>query len=207
MVLHFIFSHLHSIALIFQIMFAGIIALRYYRGSWLKNISFQKIALIIVGFNIAYGAFVTWGQYHVWATSVDWAKLLVEMPLSPEAPLPSYLEWTRTFFQNSFGYFLYYVLGRVWLPICISFAVSGLLYAFFRFWKSRRGGFIEQGPELLLGVMLVSGWPGVLICVSAGFIVSVAVSTFFHLKDGRTTTIEPIFIFMSLVFLFLSLIF
>ena len=207
MTLYFIFNHLNAIVLAIRVVFLCVVAIAFYRPVWavrtLGNISFSKLALIAIGLNLFYGLFVTWGQYYVWATSGDFTRTLLSLPLSKEAPLPFLLEWTRTFFEHHLGYFSYYVLGRTWLNILILFLISGALYFIFRVWKFYRAGFLEQGPEILLVLMLISGFPGVLVLIPLGFIFSILLFIFSYFKGDKIVNIEPVFIlaaFFALLF-------
>ena len=199
MILNFIFSNLNIIILSIWIVFLILVAIRYFKPGWVRNISYLNIFFIAIGIHIFYGLFVTWGQYRVWQNGSEMAKMLVRLPLPSQAPLPSLLEWVRPLFENSFGYFLYYILGRVWFNIFISFLVSGILYLIFKIWNHYRGGFIEQGPFLLLILMLISGFPGVLVSVSLGFILSLLFFVVSYIRGDKVIKIEPIFIFSTLL--------
>lgn len=201
--LNFVFSNLNAIVLGVWIVFLIIVAIRFFRPAWVKNISFFKLILIALGLNILYGLFVTWGQYYVWANGNEVTKALINSPLPKEAPLFSYL---RPLFENHFGYFLYYILGRIWLNILISFLISCVLYFLFRIWKFYRGGFLEQGPEILLILMLIVGFPGVLFLIPIGFIFSILLFGFYYSKTlfkraspraVLNLVIEPAFIFAT----------
>lgn len=204
MILNFIFSHLNAIVLGIWVAFLVIVAIRFFRPNWMKNISFLKLVFIALGLNILYGLFVSWGQYHVWATSSDFSRVFVNSPLSLNAPFPSYLEWIRPLFAHSYGFFLYYILGRVWMNIFFLFLVSGALYFLFRIWNFYRGGFMEKGPEFLLVLMLISGLPGVLVSISVGFIFAIFMFVFAYFKGNKVVHIEPAFIFATLFALLFS---
>jgi hypothetical protein len=197
--LNFIFSHLNAIILIIWIIFLFFIAIRFFKPAWVKDISFLKLALIAFAINIFYGLFITWGQYHVWAVSKDMTHALINLPLPGNVPFPPYLEWIRPLFENHLGYFLYYVLGRVWFNVFISFIISGVLYLIFKAWDFYRGGFLDQGPELLLALMLVPGWPEILIFIPLGFFLSILVSCFSHFRGNKVVNIELSFIFAALL--------
>jgi hypothetical protein len=197
MILNFIFSNLDAIVMYIWIIFLAIVACRYFQPLWVnstnkyllkiinvvKNISFSKLVIIALGLNIFYGLFVTWGQYYTWSTISDMTRFFLTTPLSAQVPFPSYLEWIRPIFENNHGYFMFYVWGRVWMNIFILFSFSGVLYLIFRTWKSYRGGFLDYGPELMLILMLISGWMGVIVSLSVGFIFAVLMFVFYYLKD------------------------
>jgi hypothetical protein len=208
MKLNFIFSNLNAIVLGIWVLFLIVVAVRFFRPTWVKNISFPRLILIAVGMNIFYGLFVTWGQYHVWATASDFTRVFINSPLSPKVPFPVYLNWFRPLFAHHFGYFLFYILGRVWLNILFLFLVSGALYSLFRVWNFYRGGFLEQGPELLLILMLISGMPGLFVSIFLGFIFSIFLFGFSYFKGNKIVNIEPAFIFATLfALLFTNIIF
>lgn len=195
----FIFSNLNAIILGVWILFLLIIAVRVFKPSWTKNISYSKLFFIALGLIIFYGLFVTWGQYYVWLKSGEMTRMLLNLSLPEQVPFPKYLEWARIFFSGSHGYFLFYVFGRIWLNILISFVVSGALYFIFKIWNYYKGSFSENGPELLLTLMLISGFPGILVTIFLGFVFSVIVFLIYFMKGIREVKIEKYFIFSTLI--------
>jgi len=221
MILNFIFVHLNAFILVFWIIFSFIIAFRFFSPLWVKsnnhfiskiiervrNISYKKLIFITIGINILLGIFLTWGQYHVWATATNYTKMFVKLPLPSAVPIVSYLEWTRhLFFENHLGYFLYYAWGHFWLNIFISFILSSALYFIFKFWESKRGSFDEHGPELFLILSLISGWPGILAFISLGFIFVILFSAYSNFRGVKIVKIEPAFMLLALL-LYLLLVF
>ena len=203
-ILYFTLFHFNAILLAVWIIFLIIVALRFFRPQWVRNISFWKLSLIAIGINIFYGLFVTWGQYYVWAHGSEFTQSLLNSPLPPQVPI---WEWARPFFSHSLGYFAFYVLGRTWLNVLISFIISGVLYSLFKIWSNYRGNFIAQGPELLLVLMLISGYPGILILIPVGFILAILFFGFSYLEGKRGNiilNIEPAFIFATLIVLLFS---
>lgn len=195
--LNFVFSNLNAIVLGIWIIFLIILAIRFFRPAWVKNISFLKLVFIAIGLNIFYGLFVSWGQYYVWSHGNFITKDLLTLPLPKTTPL--LMEWIRPLYEHHWGYFLHYVIGRVWTNILVSFLISGAFYLLFKFWNFYRGGFLEQGPELLLALMLVSGFPDVMVLVPLGFIFTILLFTFYYFKKGhKIVDIEPAFIFATL---------
>jgi len=198
---NFIFSNLNVIVLVIWLLFLALVAIRYFRPAWpVRALSSHWLIAIAIGLHLFYGLFVSWGQYYVWATSGDFTRIFINSPLPAEVPFWS---WARPIFSNHLGYFLHYVLGRFWLNIFVLFLFSISLYFLFKIWRFYRGGFLAEGPELLLILMLISGWPGVLVSVSLGFILSIISLGFFYFKGKRVVNIEPIFIFAT----FFSLLF
>ncbi len=215
--MHFILFNLNIIVLVIWVAFLAFIAFRFFCGAWassqnkflskvslwVKDISFKKLIVITFGLNIFYGLFVSWGQYYVWAnSSSDFLRALVNLPLPKETPM-QYFEWIRPLFENHLGYFLYYSFGRFWLYILISFLISGALYYLFKLWESHYGNFTENGPELLLVLMLISGWPSILILIPLGFIFSILLSAVSYAMGKKVIKIEPAFIiatFITLIF-------
>jgi hypothetical protein len=199
MILNFILSHLNLIILITWIIFLIIVGIRYFKPSWVKNISYRKLFFGTIGIHVFYGLFISWGQYYVWANGSEMTKMLVNLPISAETPFPKILWWARSLFENNLGYFLYYIWGRFWLNIFISFLTSGLIFLIFKTWKHYRGGFQEGGPLFLLILMLISGFPGILVNVSLGFIFAVILFFVNYLKKRTVLNIEPVFIFSTLI--------
>lgn len=214
--MYFLISNLDVIIFFIWILVLFFVALRFFisKGVFLRkeyfskinkcieNISFKKLIFVTIVINIFYGILVTWAQYYTWAnSSIDYVKTLVNLPLSKETPFPYLLEWVRPLFEKDFGYFLYYVFGRFWFYILISFLISGILYYIFKIWKSNHGSFSENGPELLLILMLIVGWPGIFIFIPLGFLLSVILSIIYNIRGKKTTEIEPAFILAGIIVL------
>ncbi len=185
MILNYIFLHLNAIILITWLALLLIVFIRFTKGSWVKNISYKKLVIITFCLNIFYAVFITWGQYYVWATGNIVSKTFVNSPLPKEVPFPYFLEWVRPLFENYLGYFMYYVLGRFWLYIFLLFIISVALYFLLKLWGKYRGGFTEDGPLLILILMLISGWPGVLLFVPLGFIFSILYLLFSYILGKK----------------------
>lgn len=199
MLIFFILSNLNIIFLLIWVIFWVLVVFKYFKPHWINNISYFNLFLVSVGIHIFFGVLVTWGQYYVWANGSELTKLLLTLPVSPETPFPRLFLFIRPFFENSLGYFLYYVFGRVWLNIFLSFLISGALYLVFRVWNYYRVGFLKEGPLLLLILMLISGFPGVIVSVALGFTLSVLFFGVFYLRGIKTLTVEPIFIFSTIL--------
>ncbi len=209
MLFNFIFSGLNIIMLVVWVVLFIIVVLRFLRPEWacpikffsekiwrMKNILFPMLIAIAIGLHFFYGAFVTWGQYHVWATGGEYTKIFISAPLSKEVPLGIF-EGLRPAFEQPFGYFSYYVFGRIWLDIIILFALAGFFYSILKIWSLYRGGFLPHGPEILLVLMLISGYPGILILVPLGFAIAFAsfgISHFRRTSHIRQIYLEPAFI-------------
>lgn len=205
MILNFIFAKTPIIFLSIWFLFLVIVAIRYFRPNWVKNISYNKLIVIAIAINIFYSLFVSWGTYYVWSHGNEMMKFVLHSPITDAVPFASYLEWTKPLFSHNFGYFLYYIWGRFWFYTLISFVISGSLYVLFKIWESKRGGFSLDGPKLLLILMLISGWPGVLVSIALGFIFAVLLFGFYYLKmfikkiPVLNIVIEPAFIFSTLI--------
>jgi hypothetical protein len=187
MILNFIFSNINIIILGIWLVFFVLVAIRFFYPVWVRNVSFLKLAGIAVGLNIFYSLFFTWAQYYVWKIT-DLTKTYIKLP-----------------------YFLHYVFIHFWLNVFILFLISGGLYLIFKIWKFYRGNFKDQGPELLLVLMLISGFPGILVLVPLGFILSIFLFVVLYAKTvvkrnssvAITLNIEPSFIiatFLTLLF-------
>ncbi len=216
MSLNFIFSNLNIIVLVVWVVFFAVVVLRFMRPvvasngltrhnpAGLKNISYSMLVGIAIGLHIFYGAFVTWGQYHVWATSSEFTQTFVTSPLPNEVPL-GILEGLRGAFDQPLGYFTYYVFGRIWLDIIILFALSGFFYSILKIWSFYRGGFLPHGTEILLVLMLISGYPGILILVPLGFVLAFAsfgIARFRRTSGVKQIYLEPSFIIATPIAIF-----
>ena len=167
-ILEFIFSNLNAIILVIWFLFLIIVAIRFFRPNWVKNISYFKLFYITLGVHVLYSLFLTWAQYYVWSIT----------------------DPSGTF--NKLSYFLGYAFIHFWLSLVLLSLISGILYFLFRLWLHYRGGFTDEGPMLLLVLMLISGWPGVLVSVTLGFIFAVLFFIFSYIKNIRNKDTLPI---------------
>lgn len=173
MSLNFIFTHLNAIMLSVWLVFFVFTVLRFVRPQWIKNVSYDWFVFATIALHLLYAVFVTWGQYYVWSMGSDFTRALLSSPLASAAPLPSIFEWTRGYFERPLGYFAYYAIGRFFLKIITLFAVSGFFYLLFSVWNKYRSVLAPQGQKLLLILMLIAGWPGVLVLIPLGFFLSI----------------------------------
>ena len=198
MIINFIFSHLNAITLGIWAIFFVVVLVRFIRPHWVKNISYVYLILIAIALHLFYAVFVTWGQYHLWSISSDFTRMLLAAPLPLEVPLPWMLEYVRSYFEGPLGYFTYYAFGHFFFNILVLFLVTGFFYAIFKFWDLRKNSFQTKEPELLCVLMLISGWPGVVVLVPLGFVFAIiysAGSLVFFKKDQ--TSLLPAFLFAT----------
>lgn len=200
MILNFIFSNLNIVALVAWVIFLGIILIRYIRPHWVKNISYAWLILGAITLHLFYAVFVTWGQYHLWSVSSDFTRMLLSAPLPPEAPLPWMLEFIRSYFEGSLGYFVYYAFGHFFFGILILFLITGIFYAIFKFLSLRKNTFKAEEPEFLCLLMLVSGWPGVIVLLPLGFALAIiySVGSIVFFKEEQTSPL-PAFLFATFI--------
>lgn len=194
MLLNFIFAHLDAFALGMWVIFFCVVLIRFLRPFWVKNISYKWLILGAVALHIFYAIFVTWGQYYVWAIGSDFTRALLASPLSTEAPLPNIFEWARAYLDGSLGYFTYYAFGRFFFKIILLFGVAGLFYAVFKLWNNYRKSLGEHGPELILILLLIAGWPGVFILIPLGLSIAALSFGVLYGTAGRRVHIEPSFL-------------
>lgn len=208
MSLIFIFNNINNIFLVVWSLLIIILAIRFIRPSLVKNISYTWLVVIAIALHLSYGAFITWGQYYVWANGNTFTQSLISAPLPPEAPLPAILEWSRSYFEQPLGYFSYYIFGRVWLNIIMLFVISGLLYSVLKLWSNYKGGFLPNGPEIILAMFLISGYPGILVLIPLGFILAIVWFIFTMIKNRnlgqQPMYIEPAFLIATPAVLFFS---
>ena len=199
MIFNFILSYLNVIVLALWILFLLVVAIRYFHPKWVKNISYTNLIIIAFGLNIFYGLFLTFSQYYVWSIASDFTRSLLNSPLSDTIPFSNLLGWVHSFLLNSnHGYFYFYAWGRFWINILILFILSGGLYSIFRLFKYYRGGFGHSGPELLFLLMLISGYPGILVFIPLGFIFAILLVIYSIIRKHKDSIIEPAFIISAL---------
>jgi hypothetical protein len=174
--------------------FLVIVTIRFFRPEWMANISFAKLAIFAIGIHLLYGLFVTWGQHHVWAYGTDVTKALLSLPLPKQVPI---YEWIRPLFTRNGGYFAFYAWSHYWLDITLTLVLSGVLWQIFKVWASRRGNFLDDGPDLLLVLMLVAGsisFRGIILLLALGFAAALLSFGYAYYKKERVVLIEPAFI-------------
>lgn len=199
MILNFIFSNLNAIILITWIIFLFFICIRFFKPEWVKSISYKKIILISISIHIFYALFISWGQYYVWLNGGEFTRSLLSMPLSTDVPFSPVFEWLRPIFAGDLGYFFYYILGRFWINAFLTLIISFVLYGFFILWDHYRGSFVDNGTKIVLILMIISGWPGVLINVVLGFFLSLILMIIYTIKGKNNLKIEPLFIVSTLL--------
>lgn len=192
--LNFIILHLNVISLIVWTVLFVVVLIKYIKPLWLGKISILMLLGVVIFLHILYAGFVTWAQYHVWSVTDEQTRFFLIQPLSNLAPLPPYMEWTRHYFEQPMGYFVFYVLGRVWLAMGFLFLVTGLFYGFLRFIQRYRDGFGVHGPELIATLLLIAGWPNVLLVILLGFIFAAIISYVSVLKNIERTRMENAFL-------------
>lgn len=178
--------------------FFCVVLVRFLRPLWVKNVSYRWLILGAVVLHIFYTVFVTWGQYHIWVTASEFTRALLALPLPGEAPLPTILEWVRPYFSHSLGYFAYYAFGRFFFSVIMLFVVTGIFYAIFKFLYVRRNNDEEQLPELLCVLMLIVGWPGIVVFIPLGFIIAIlfSLSALIFFKKNQIS-LAPAFLFAT----------
>lgn len=196
MILSFIFAHMNIFMFGIWAVFFGVVLVRFIRPLWLNNISYWWLIAGGIALHIFYAIFIAWGQYHIWAVSSDFTRVLLALPLPREAPLPALFEWMRPYFNHSLGYFAYYVFGRFFLNIIILFAVTGIFYCIFRLWYHRRGDVRSNDPEVLCALLLMVGWPGIFAFIPLGFVVAIffSVGMLIFIKKNRISLIPAFFV-------------
>lgn len=175
--MNFVFANFNMIALAIWLIFFCVVAVRILRPTWVKNISYGWLVITAVNIHLLYGIVATWGQYRAWATGSDISKALFSAPLSPEVPFPAYLEWTRSLFEHTHGYFAFYSLEHFFLGTIALLIVTGLFYLFLSARARYRSFNFREGDIMLIVLaMLISGWPGVIALLPIGLVFAVFLS-------------------------------
>ena len=187
---------LWSVFLVFTILF-------YLRPFWFKRISYTRLIIVAFLLQVFFGAGITWGQYYVWSHN-EFTKTLLLLPLPNEVSLPSVLTWAQHYFYQPFGYFLYYSLWHFWLSIVLVCVSALIFYLFLKVWQFYRGGFLPNGPEIIVLLMLLVGWPGTLVLIPLGFVFSLATALFHYWKGQGHIYIETSFIMAAPIALWFS---
>lgn len=176
MFFNFIFANLNIIEVSVWVIFFFVVAVRYLRPLWARNVSYNWLVGIAVGMHILYGTFATWGQYAVWSKS-EFTKVFLSSPLTKDVPFPSYLEFLRPLFDGANGYFAFYSFQHFFLSTIALLIVVGL-FLLFLVVRSRTNpiNFREGDIMLIVLAMLISGWPGVIVLLPIGLISAIVLS-------------------------------
>lgn len=216
--MNFIFTNFNMIALVVWLAFFGTVALRTLRPAWVKNISYGWLVAGAVALHLLFGILLTWGQYHAWATASDFTRSFLALPLSPEVPLPSFvdlfspifgfgktdiyatlyslehslLDLVHPLFEGPHGYFIFYAYGHFFLKIIALFFVT-IPFLLFLVVRSRTNpiNFMEGDIMLIVLAMLISGWPGVIVLLPLGLISAILLSLVARIVYGALRTPLP----------------
>lgn len=198
MLLYLILSRINYIFLAISLCFLIFVLIRFLKPNKI-NISYKKIVWVAVVLKIFFVSFLTWGQYYVWVKGGSLTKVLVELPMPKDISLPFAYRWLRPIFEMSHGYFVQYVWTHFWLSTVIAFLVSFALYFIFKIWKKYRGNFIQEGPTLLLILMIICGWPGIVLFIPLGFVLAVFGFIIGTFRGKSTIYVERFFLISAFI--------
>lgn len=176
MLLDFIFSNINIIKVAVWAAFFFVVVVRYLRPLWVRNVSYGLLVGVAVGLHILYGVIATWGQYVAWGKS-EFTKIFLSSPLTKEVPFPSYLEFFRTMFDGSNGYFAFYSFQHFFLSTIALIIVVGLFLLFIVVRSRTHPINFREGDIMLIALaMLISGWPGVIVLLPIGLASAILLS-------------------------------
>ena len=152
-----------------------------------RNITYAKLAMVLIVFRVCFAAFKTWAQYYVWSHDAI-GKFFLGASLNPLLQEVTFAKYIPGLFANPFGYFLFYSVGRFWLNIFLVLGGAFLFYFLLRLFKRHNERFFEAGEtELGLLMALVVGWPHLILFIFLSFIFVVFVALF-RMALGRHYT-------------------
>lgn len=197
------YPHIVVLALWFLVSLLAL--LRYFNYPPIARLSWKMLLLSAIVLHVAYGLFLTWGQYVEWQ-STPFTKTFLTQPLPSTVPLPFFLEWARPLFEHGPGYFAFYALGRFWINILIILGLTGFfamllkLRAYYRPWNFKEGEILAISLALL-----ISGWPGVVVLLPLAFLFAVVFSIISSTMYGISRTyLTPAFLVAAPVALLLG---
>jgi len=165
-----------------------------------KNFS-EKETITILSKKIFYGltyyyiflsVILSIGQYLVW-NSNPMTKSFLNSPIGHNVSAPIFK--SISFIANSsFGYFSYYIIGRIWIGTFLSILSALIFWYFLRILKKYNNRFFEDGEVELGGVcVLILGWPNFVIFIPLVFLSVIFISLFkmVFLKEKFTTLGYP----------------
>lgn len=189
--INFLVSYVHVVGFVFWLIFSGALLLRYYKVSFVARVPWWALILTAVTLHLGYVALLGVVQYELWSAS-EFTKEFLVQPLAADVPLPGILEWSRSWFDGSLGYFSFYVLGRFALSLGILFAITLFCFSLLKLRAYYRPLNFKEGdiPALVLAI-LVSGWPGVVVLLPLGFIFAVLISFVVKIIYGKERIYLP----------------
>lgn len=143
-------------------------AVAYFRPGTLSDRALRRwfVGLIIgmVVLRVGYAALSTWGQYYVWEQS-PFTRLLLKIGLDRNE-LGPILGPLYGLFDDSRGYFKYYVIGRFWINALLATALPFVLVGIVKLYLKLRGIAFENYDLKIMAITgLLVGWPKFVIFV------------------------------------------
>ncbi len=159
------------------------IYLRPFEIKHIKYIFNFSIALLV-----AYLSYISFSQYNLWTSGSNLGRYL----------LPPY---------NTFSYFIFYILSRIWAKYLISFLFGILFFFLLQRYNKRKESSIFYEEEYYLSAisLFLVGWPGIvfyLILLILIFSMSSIIATIIKGKSFRLSTYYfwiPISIFVIIL--------
>ena len=177
------------------------------RFSWLRyfsSLSYKFLIWSVIGFKFFYASIETFGQYYIWSDN-KFTKLLLDQNIIDSNVVNDAFGKMAWIFNNRFGYFIFYSLGRFWLEIVVSLVAALAFYLFLVFLKKYKERFFEEGEvELGFILALTVGWSNFIVFLPLVFLSVILVSIFRKIvfKETYTTLGAPLLLAALLVLLF-----
>lgn len=118
----------------------------------------------LIAMRLGYAGLATWGQYYIWDQS-PFTKLLLRMGLERDT-LGPILGSVYGLFDDTRGYFKYYVIGRFWINATLAVLSPLVLVGVIKLFLKLRGTILENWDMRIMLIMgLAIGWPKFVIFV------------------------------------------
>lgn len=150
-------------------------------------INLRLAAYLIATWYALHAILLTTLQWRTWSEN-SFTRLLLELPLPREVPLPILLEYARPLLEQAGGYFAFYSLGRFWTPAILSVLAALIWWGMLRLTRvAKLTVFSEEDTTLALVAALIVGWPRIIVFVPL-VVVFAFFSTLFHTLKGTVST-------------------
>lgn len=150
-------------------------------------INLRLAAYLIATWYALHAALLTVLQWRAWSEN-SFTRLLLELPLPREVPLPILLEYARPLLERAGGYFAFYSFGRFWTPAILAIFAALVWWGMIRLTQIMKPGVFSKEEAMFAFVAaLIVGWPRIIIFIPL-FAVFALFSALFHAMKGSVPT-------------------
>jgi hypothetical protein len=168
---------------------------------WKKK-KFFFLIWVMVGFHLGLALIKSILQYLVWNQG-GMMKIALNLPL--EKMKLGWFENLPIFTNYSHGYFSYYIWNHFWKEAVLSVVAAALGYFIFRvLQKYKKNIFLERESEFGFLIMLIVGWPQILMFIPLVLLVAVifSVVNWFRKHEASCSLFLPLAVSAAIMLIF-----